>query len=207
MTWRRSRWCNVTVTSCVDKITFWLARVRVWTVMLLTWRDWRNRSIGGCILTSSQHSYIWFGLDIERRGDLLTSVLKEKHAALLTLRIMRGSIATQKKLTRIKLFFNFQCFYALDSSENLRCVSTFFWDAIAVTSLGIMGKKLGNIYFSTNQKLSNCLLLRAGGRTDIDQRHICLKIFFRSWYTGRCTLMLWSTHACIALVHFAALSA
>jgi hypothetical protein len=40
-----------------------------------------------------------------------------------------------------------------------------------------MGRKLGNIYILTNQKPTSCLLLRVGGRTDIDQRHFCLDIF------------------------------
>jgi hypothetical protein len=86
------------------------------------------------------------------RGDLLTSVLKEEHGALLTLRIMRGSIATQKKITRIKVFINFNCFYAFDSSENLRCVGL---PTVFCCSLAIMGRILGNIYFSTNQKPAN----------------------------------------------------
>jgi hypothetical protein len=44
-------------------------------------------------------------------------------------------------------------------------------------SLAIMGRILGNIYFSTNPKPANCFLLFAGGRTDICQRHFCWKIF------------------------------
>jgi hypothetical protein len=106
-------------------------------------------------------------------------VCEEEHGALLTLRIMRGSIATQKKITRIKVFINFHCFYAFDSAENLRAYQPFF----AATSLAIimiMGRILGNIYFSTNQKPANCFLLCAGDEQTLPAPFL-LENFFRSW--------------------------
>jgi hypothetical protein len=51
-------------------------------------------------------------------------------------------------ITRIKIFVNFQRFYAFNSSRRICDAYHPFFAIFSVTSLGIMGRKLGNIYLA-----------------------------------------------------------
>jgi hypothetical protein len=56
------------------------------------------------------------------RGDQTSFLIENKNGNYFDARVMRGSMTTHKKITRMKVFVHFQWFYSFDySSKNLRC--------------------------------------------------------------------------------------